>query len=540
MRAKKIFACLLALGLAFAAGCGNSEQSSPDTGTAATTSHPSASTPTTDTASLADGNDTEGADFDEDMEEIIMAYPIVGTVTQDSAKRVENGINAISEKNINVHITLKPIELGNYAQQVSLMITGNEPLDIVCTFPSGAAAFSSMCSQNQLLPLDDLVEEYGPDIKANLGDLLNATRMNGTLYSLTTYFNKSASTLIAMRTDILEKHGLLEQAQNAKSFEDIEKIYDVILEKEPQLSPVSAGMGGSLFSPAYVDMCESFDEATLYDSLGDNNVLVAVDYASDTPTVYNHYASEAYKKSCEMARKWYEKGYVYKDSTTTTDDADTLIRSNVVFSMIYKGGVDSPDAKRATTGYDLTVIELNPIPVSTGSSNVFTWGIPTNSQSPEAAMQFLNLMYSNADINNLLAWGVEGTDYVIKDDGTADYPEGQDSSSCQYHTTDFLYGNNFAILPWAGTAPDMRQRQLDAMNNAQISPYLGFTLDTSTLQNEITAVTNVINEYKAALDYGTIDPETELPKFIDKLNSSGAQKIIDEAQRQLNEWLASK
>ncbi len=86
----------------------------------------------------------------------------------------------------------------------------------------------------------------------------------------------------------------------------------------------------------------------------------------------------------------------------------------------------------------------------------------------------------------------------------------------------------------------MRERQLEAMNNSEISPYLGFALDTTTVQNEITAVSNVIAEYKFALEYGTIDPSTELPKFIERLNESGAQKIIDEAQRQLDEWLAQQ
>ena len=32
-----------------------------------------------------------------------------------------------------------------------------------------------MSSQNQLLPLDDLLDEYGTDIKDKLGDLVNAT-----------------------------------------------------------------------------------------------------------------------------------------------------------------------------------------------------------------------------------------------------------------------------------------------------------------------------------------------------------------------------
>ena len=101
--------------------------------------------------------------------------------------------------------------------------------------------------------------------------------MNGNIYSLTTYFNKAASTLVAMRTDLLEKYDLLEQAQNVTCMQDLEPIYDVILENEPTMSAVSAGYGGSIFSPQFVDMGATADEAVIYDTLGDNNSLVAVD-----------------------------------------------------------------------------------------------------------------------------------------------------------------------------------------------------------------------------------------------------------------------
>ena len=177
MRIKKLVAYLITLCLILScAACGNSESGSGNKGE-------DTASPTSANDTNADNKDSENSntdnqapeDFDEDLEEIIMTYPIIGTVTQNGAQEVEDAINAISEKENNVHVTLKPIELGNYAQQVNLMITGNETLDIVCTFPSGSSSFSSMCSQNQLIPLDDLVEEYGTDIKTNLGELLNAT-----------------------------------------------------------------------------------------------------------------------------------------------------------------------------------------------------------------------------------------------------------------------------------------------------------------------------------------------------------------------------
>lgn len=39
-------------------------------------------------------------------------------------------------------------------------------------------------------------------------------------------------------------------------------------------------------------------------------------------------------------------------------------------------------------------------------------------------MKFLNECYSNADVANLLAWGIEGTHYKIGDDGLATYADG--------------------------------------------------------------------------------------------------------------------
>ena len=43
---------------------------------------------------------------------------------------------------------------------------------------------------------------------------------------------------------------------------------------------------------------------------------------------------------------------------------------------------------------------------------------------------------------------------------------------------------------------------------------------------EITALTNVINEYRPGLESGSSDPETDLPKFLDALNGAGADVLF--------------
>ena len=66
---------------------------------------------------------------------------------------------------------------------------------------------------------------------------------------------------------------------------------------------------------------------------------------------------------------------------------------------------------------------------------------------------------------------------------------------------------------------------------------LGFSVDTDSITNELSAVSVAINEYVPTLECGFGD-EALYEAFIDKLYDSGVQKIIDEYQKQLDEWLA--
>ena len=43
-----------------------------------------------------------------------------------------------------------------------------------------------------------------------------------------------------------------------------------------------------------------------------------------------------------------------------------------------------------------------------------------------------------------------------------------------------------------------------------------------------------------ALDAGTIDPATALPEFLQKLDDAGMQKVVDEANAQLDAYFATQ
>lgn len=523
---KKIWSCAVVFVMALSmVACGNSDGlAQSDAGESART------------ASEAQGASSE--DAAEDMAEITMMYYSMGTVPKDIAV-VEDAINEITEVEINTHVTMEVLEPGSYEQQINLKMSSQEPFDLMMTVPMGSASFSSMAAQNQFMDITQLLEEYGQPTLDTIGELIKGTTIDGKIYGVTPRRSLVTSVYIVMRTDVLEDLGLLEKAQNMTSLEEYEEILAAVKASEKWnylAGIVASDVEGTCMAVGGANLGENrFEDDTCYDPLGDTTKLISASIDGSSSVVMNNYATEHYRKMYDVMHNWYEKGYVYGYITTQTDKAEEMIKSNVGFSYFVQSEIGVETAKSTACGMPMTCVKMITLPISTGSCTKFVWTVPVTSKEPEAAIKFMNMMYTNQRIANLLAWGIEGTHYQVKD-GVAYFVDGEDESNARYHTCDFLYGNQFLVYPWDGQSADFRSIAEAEMDDAQISPYLGFSCDTTGISNETAAVVNVIAEYHPGIDSG-VAPEENYDAFLEKLEKSGADKIIAEYQMQLDEWL---
>ena len=60
---------------------------------------------------------------------------------------------------------------------------------------------------------------------------------------------------------------------------------------------------------------------------------------------------------------------------------------------------------------------------------------------------------------------------------------------------------------------------------------MGFTFDSDSVKTQYTAVKNVISQYLPGLICGSLDPDTEVDKFVQALNDAGYQEILKAKQR---------
>ena len=150
-------------------------------------------------------------------------------------------------------------------------------------------------------------------------------------------------------------------------------------------------------------------------------------------------------------------------------------------------------------------------------------------------------MYTNLDVINLLNMGIEGKHYVTRENSRiVDYPEGVDGGSVGYGHFIGTYGDLTDAYFRAPLTDEFVENLSDfSVDNAKVSRFMGYTFDTSNVTSEVTAVSAEIGKYAPALNCGTVDPETTIPKFLDALEAAGMSKIIEENQKQLDAWLAA-
>jgi len=501
-QAKTMTLILIALALVLTA-CGSGSQPAPETSSESQTT-------------TAEGNNAL------EPYEIVMAFP--ARSEPKDLQLVQEEISKITKEKINATVKLLAINYGAWQQQTMLMLSGNEKLDIMI---GGGATYSQDVAKGNFLAIDDLLAKYGQDAVNALAEqdpkFIEAARIQGALYGVPMIKDLADEYGFTIRKDLVEKYNI--DLSSVKSFDDLDPILQTLKDNEPDIWPMTR-YGGSVIdtiSPAYMD------------PLGDGfGVLPNHDNGLK---VVNWFETPEYEQLLKMVRRWYEAGYLHKDIATTTEYAASMVRAGKAASFIQHMKPGIAEQETRSTGKEMVSVALKPAVSTTGKIQRYVWTIPNTARNPERSMMFINLLYTDKDIMNLLAWGVEGKHYVIAEGNVIDFPQGVDATNTGYGINQgYMFGNQFLTYVWKGTDPTIYE-QLAKFNQGAIkSKALGFTFNADNVKTEVAAVTNVQKQYKVALETGTVDPATQLPEFITQLKAAGIDKIIAEKQRQLDEW----
>lgn len=222
---------------------------------------------------------------------------------------IEEALNEQTRKKINVEVELVPLSLGTYNQQINLMVSGNEKLDLYIMF---GGDFTSAINQNKLLPIaQDTLQEYAPGVVNALGDYLKASTVGDKIYGLPVNKDMAQARGISLNKEILEKYDLVEMGENISNTDDLAELFAIVSEKEPGMVMTSSQDNGkSILESGFASFDKMGDYYGVLMNCGENDYQLV-----------NLYETEWYKDTLNYIRDWYNNTLItYPEGVTSEND----------------------------------------------------------------------------------------------------------------------------------------------------------------------------------------------------------------------------
>ncbi len=457
---------------------------------------------------------------DDESKPYEIEWYFIGNLNQTDYETVEKAINDYLKDKINATVKMNALDWGTYDNRISMMLQSGEKFDLCFTTP-WCANYDLNAAKGGYIALNDLMDKFAPKTKELLGDeFLKGSQIDGKNYALPANKEKAHSWGFVYRKDLAEKHNI--DMSGIKSFKDILPVLEQIKKLEPDITPLY--MGGGRAPKNELD----FQSVT---------AMFGTFFGADDGKIINFAETEEYKESLELAREIYLNGYVAEDcALPTAKDYNTLISTGAVFMSLEElkpGKADELNSTVKVDGVEYAQIETVAPRTSPGDTTGSMMAIPRNSENPARVMKFLELLNTDPVLNNLVMYGVEGKHYTKIDDEVIEVNKngGYTQAGCQW-----MFGNVFICYRTPDEDPEKNEK-LQAFNEeSEPSKLLGFNFDSEPVKTELAAINNVIDEYSVPLETGSIDPEENLPKYIEKLKLAGADTVLAEIQKQYDEW----
>ncbi len=491
-------------------GCAKSEPETTETATETKT----------ETATEA-ATETKAEEPSGDLEPVELKWYFIGNGQQDDVDAVEAEVNAYIKDKINATVQLQCFDWGSYNDKLTTMIASGEEFDI-CFTSSWTNNYLQQAAKGAFMPLNDYFDTTLKGTADVIGDtFLSGSQIDGVNYAIPANKEKAHQWGILFRVDLLEKYDL--DVSGVKTVEDLEPLLAVIKENEPNVYPLEALDG------------ESPWKIMDYDRIGDDKYPGVLWNDSADLKVFNEFEAPETMAFFETMHKYFNAGYIREDAASINDfSADFNAGKIFASTKSLKPGKDVEMSN--SSGYEWVQVAMTVPVISNRDTTGSMQAISATSPNPDRAAMFLELFNTDAYLNNLINYGIEGTHYTKVSD---DVIEQTDAASAYNPGTGWMFGNQFINYLLPNEDPE-KWAKFEKFNSDSIGTQtLGFVFNAEPVKTEIAQCNNVWDQFVPALETGTVDPAEYVPMAIQAFKDAGVDKIIAEKQAQLDAWAAA-
>ncbi|MDO4274631.1 MAG: ABC transporter substrate-binding protein [Eubacteriales bacterium] len=469
-------------------------------------------------------------------ENVTLKWMIYGEKYKESDE-VFSGFNELLGEYLpGVQVEFELVNKDDYKEKWDMKMATNERLDLAW-FGNEVLNYTEEVKKGSLMAIDYLLETSGKDLQKDVpAELWELQRREGNIYGMPVLGPLYRRNYVLVANEVLmNRFGDLDEMvrmnqENRYTTEACFRSFEDFLQKAKENNAIGTGV-------SYRSMCTLADKG--YEGIYGSDSPFVIPIFEKNLKVYNKYELESYRACFETMARWYQKGYIREDVKNLLDPGseDGKLKGSILFLDEY--GEKGTVTDMVKTEYDAVRGELDGyryIPYD-GCRNSLV--IPKSALYPQQAMELVNLLNSEKgkELYRLLANGVEKKHYIIVE-GNVIARMSDNDKSYLYQVSQNVIGNVFRNFETV----EGEFRQIEVYNEEAVrSPLQGFNLDTRMIALEMAKVDLVVEKYKEELCQGTSqDWEALYEEFIREMRNAGSEKIIEEVQKQIDEFQKMK
>lgn len=514
---------------------------------------------TTEPAETTDNTETPEAPeetAEPALEQKTIQLMITGAGKQANSDKVWAAFNEQLQQYVpNTTVEFIDVPFEEYSEKFSQVLASGEGVDLAWT--GWLINKPQNIADGNLMPLDDLLAEYGQGIVDILGENVVEIHRNADDGKL--YYLPSWQGLVGDRrgwlvvTEIAELAGdtWIEDTEAAlnkwrNNYSEGTEAFQAVLDQATKYLAAAkeAGKLGAGINTGRVFGWSMYNGTRSNPGVGGSEI--GIPFEDNTFTVIDGVASEHYKLYAKTMADWYKEGYIRSDIMSVDTSTLTMPKNGEITDTTYVFSCDpylteaDQDAATADASMDMTYL-----PVEENASLILggdtSYAIPYCADEPERAMMVLNAIYSQPDLYNTLIYGIEGEDYTKNADGTitTSYVGASPTADDSYGIQRWIIGSCKNALINNGTDPNY-YADLEALEEtARVNPFLNFTFDRTNVEGICASILNVYYEYGPQLDNGVAGDNWEelYNNYMAARKDAGIEELVTEFQNQLNAYI---